>query len=103
MTMENNLITKNSELVASVISRLDDLDRRIGSFVANSRPVLDGEQYLTDQELSEALKISRFTLQEYRTNGRIPYLSFAERGGKIIYRASDINKLLRENYRSLLT
>ena len=57
---------------------------------------LDGEHYLTDRELSGRLKISRRTLQEYRNEGRLPYIQL---GGKVLYRESDIEKMLRDGYR----
>ena len=36
------------------------------------------------------------TLQDYRNNGVIPYIQL---GGKILYRESDIQKILMANYR----
>jgi predicted site-specific integrase-resolvase len=42
------------------------------------------------------LKISRRTLQDYRTEGKIPYYQLG--GGKILYRESDIEKMLEDNY-----
>ena len=45
------------------------------------------------------LKISRRCLQDYRDQGRIPYIQL---GGKILYRQSDIEKLLEENYHAAL-
>ena len=44
---------------------------------------------------SQVLKISRRTLQEYRTNGRIPFVLL---GGKVLYRESDLEALLRKCY-----
>ena len=55
-----------------------------------------GEHYLTDRELSERLKISRRTLQDYRNNGILPYRQL---GGKILYRESDIERVLQNCYR----
>ena len=37
-----------------------------------NQPLLGGEHYLTDRELSDRLKISRRTLQDYRNNGKLP-------------------------------
>ena len=37
-----------------------------------NQPLLGGEHYLTDRELSQRLKISRRTLQDYRNNGILP-------------------------------
>ena len=58
--------------------------------------MLGGERYLTDKEVSAQLKLSRRTLQDYRNEGRISYYQL---GGKILYRESDIEKMLQENYR----
>ena len=57
---------------------------------------LGGERYLTDKEVSAQLKLSRRTLQDYRNERRISYYQL---GGKILYRESDIEKMLQENYR----
>ena len=44
------------------------------------------------------MQLSRRTLQDYRNNGVIPYIQF---GGKILYRESDIQKILMANYREV--
>ena len=62
----------------------------------NSRPMLGGERFMTDKELCARLQLSRRTLQDYRNNGVIPYIQL---GGKILYRESDIQKILMANYR----
>jgi excisionase family DNA binding protein len=67
----------------------------IESLVENYKPSLNGERYLTDREVSERLKVSRRTLQDYRTEGKIPYYQL---GGKILYCKSDIEKMLNDNY-----
>ncbi len=63
-----------------------------------SRPTLNGDRYLTDKELSERLKISRRALQEYRNEGKIPYYQI---GAKILYKESDIEKMLKDGYRKI--
>lgn len=55
-----------------------------------------GERFMTDKELCAKLQLSRRTLQDYRNNGVIPYIQL---GGKILYRESDIQKILMANYR----
>ena len=52
--------------------------------------------FYTDVELSKKLKLSWRSLQDYRDEGRIPHIKL---GGKILYRSSDIEKLLEEGYR----
>jgi len=65
----------------------------IENMTKNYRPTLGGERFLTDKEVSEKLKLSRRVLQDYRNEGRVPYCKL---GGKILYRESDIQKLLDE-------
>ena len=52
---------------------------------------------LLDKEVSARLKVSRRTLQDYRNEGRIAYIQL---GGKILYRESDIERMLADSYRS---
>ena len=58
------------------------------------RPVLNGERYLTEGELSGLLKVTQRTLIEHRTNGKLPFYKF---GGRILYKESDIIRILEEN------
>ena len=94
--MENNLITKDNEIVKSFFLSLEQMLDEIENMVNNCKPSLRGERFLTDKEVSEKLKVSRLTLQEYRTEGKIPYYQLG--GGKILYRESDIEKMLNDNY-----
>lgn len=63
---------------------------------ASRKPTLNGDSFYTDKELSKRLKLSQRSLQDYRNEGRIPYVKL---GCKILYRSSDIEKLLEEGYR----
>ena len=93
----NELIDKDSEWI---IHFMDSIDRLLDSFermTANYRPTLGGERFFTDKEVSARLKVSRRTLQDYRNEGRIPYIQL---GGKILYRESDIERMLADSYRS---
>ena len=47
-------------------------------------PRLNGETYITDNELSEQLRVSERTLQEWRTSGKIDCIQF-EKKGKVLY------------------
>ena len=93
----SEMITKNHALVAEFGDSLDRLLDGIENFMANSRPTLGGERFLTDREVSARLKVSRRTLQDYRNNGMIAYYQL---GGKILYKESDIEKLLMSGYRN---
>ena len=92
----SEMITKNHALVVEFGNSLDRLLDGIENFMANSRPTLGGERFLTDKEVSARLKVSRRTLQDYRNNGIIAYYQL---GGKILYKESDIERMLAANYR----
>ncbi len=95
--MNNELITReNNERVKSFFSSLDRIAPLMERLFAGRKPVLNGESFYTDEELSKKLKLSRRSLQDYRNEGRIPYIKL---GGKILYRSSDVEKLLEDGYR----
>ncbi len=60
------------------------------------KPLFGGEHFLTGKEVCERLYISPRTLQDYRDKGIIPYTQFA---GKILYKVSDLERLLEEYYK----
>ncbi|EFK59653.1 helix-turn-helix domain-containing protein [Sphingobacterium spiritivorum] len=51
--------------------------------------------WLTTEEVSKLLKVSKRTLQKYRDEGK---LGFSQIGSKIYYRSTDIDAFLLENY-----
>ena len=93
----NELMTKDNEWILHFMGSLDRLLDNYEHMTANYRPILGGERFFTDKEVSARLKVSRRTLQDYRNEGRIPYIQL---GGKILYRESDIEKMLLDGYRS---
>lgn len=94
--MNNELIIEKNGWVTHFMESLERMTEGIERLTTNCRPLLNGECYLTDKELSARLKVSRRTLQDYRNEGRLPYILL---GGKILYRESDIEKILEEGYR----
>lgn len=94
--MNKETITRDNEKVALLLERMDRLMENMESLAENYKPVLGGERFLTDKELSGMLKVSRRSLQDYRNEGRIPYIQL---GGKILYRESDIEQILKNGYR----
>ena len=93
------IIDKENERVRRFVALLDDMEKKVERLARDNRPPFNGERFLTDRELSGMLKISRRCLQDYRDQGRIPYIQL---GGKILYRQSDIERLLEENYHPAL-
>ncbi len=94
--MNKETITRDNEKVALLLEKMNRLMENMESLAENYKPVLGGERFLTDKELSGMLKVSRRSLQDYRNEGRIPYIQL---GGKILYRESDIEQVLKNEYR----
>jgi excisionase family DNA binding protein len=92
----SEIVTKDHERIARFFRSLDRMLGGIENLVEAHKPTLNGERYLTDAEVSDRLKVSRRTLQDYRNEGRIPYYQL---GGKILYRESDLQRLLENGYR----
>ena len=78
-----------------VLSAIHSVSRRIKEVAQTHKPLFGGEHFLTGKKVCERLYISPRTLQDYRDKGIIPYTQFA---GKILYKASDLERLLEENY-----
>ena len=99
MDLQNNvneLITLRTNGVEDAMKSMKDIESLFDRVTSNYRPLLNGERYLSDVEVSHRLKVSRRTLQDYRDRRIIPYTQFA---GKILYKASDLEKLLNEKYK----
>lgn len=94
--MEHEIVNRETPEMKQLISGIKEVSKRFREIAQTHRPLFWGEIYLTGREVCEHLFISPRTLQDYRNKGIIPYIQIA---GKILYRHSDINLLLQENYR----
>lgn len=86
--MEHDHVVRFHSLLERVETRLDGME-------TDCRPILGGERFMTDSEVADRLKVTRRTLQEYRNDGLV---SFIRLRGKILYRESDVEEMLRRNY-----
>ena len=87
--MSNEVIAHKHEWVRDLFSELDRIAKDAAMVADENQPLLGGEHYLTDRELSERLKISRRTLQDYRNNGILPYRQL---GGKSFIERAILNE-----------
>ncbi len=90
------LTPENDMRVKSFFSSLENLSKKVEKIRNNRKLSLDGERYYTDKELAVILKVSRRSLQDYRNNGILPYIQI---GGRILYRASEIERTLTDGYK----
>ena len=82
-----------------VLSALEGVNRRIKEVAQTHKPLFGGEHFLTGKEVCERLYVSPRTLQDYRDRRIIPYTQFA---GKILYKVSDLERLLEDSHKNFL-
>jgi len=92
-----NVITIESDAFKQIMDKLKGLDEKFVELKMEADTPLS-ERWLDNQDVMLLLKISKRTLQTYRDESRIP---FSQIGQKIYYRASDIEKFLKKNYRKI--
>ena len=88
-------LNMDSDEMQVVLSSIRSVSKRIKDVAETYKPLFGGDHFLTSKEVCERLYISPRTLQDYRDKGIIPYTQFA---GKILYKVSDLERLLEENY-----
>ena len=88
-------LNMESDEMQLVVSALRGVGKRIAEVPGTHKPLFAGELFLTGKEVCERLYISPRTLQDYRDKGIFPYTQIA---GKILYRLSDLQRILKENY-----
>ena len=93
----NRTFMTNNEWAVGFMKELDSVLNGIESMNEKSKASFGNERFLTDKEVSAWLKVSRRTLQDYRNNGMVSYYQL---GGKILYKESDIEKLVMGGYRN---
>ena len=93
MSME--LFDSDAEEIAYYKSKFEQLRTRLELILKNYRPVMNGEVYLSGEDVCKLLDVSKRTLQQYRDDNILPYVQI---GGKIIFRQSDLLAILERNY-----
>ena len=94
--MSYHFIDKKDPRIDVMFQGMEKMENMLLVIESLPKSIFKGERFLTDKELSKVLRISRRTLQEYRTFGVIPYYQMQ---GKILYKESDIMKILEDAYK----
>ena len=93
---QNDFLRTNSEEIKELLVAIDDVAENLEVGVELlSAPSATYERYLNNHQVCEMLHLSQRTLQDYRDRGRI---AFYKLEGKILYKLSDIEKMLENNY-----
>lgn len=93
--MEDSIITSTMPEFKLFCRRLQKAISTLDALIAEHRPTIFQETYLTSEEVRELFGLSLRSLQNYRDNRQIPYTTI---GGKFLYPQSKIYKLLEDHY-----
>jgi excisionase family DNA binding protein len=86
------VITLTSEAFQEIKKSISDIGNKIEN-INKKQPL--SEAWLDIADVCQLLHVSKRTLQSYRDNGT---LSFSQIGGKIYFKAADIEEHLNKHY-----
>lgn len=89
------LLDRKSVDIAQFFTALDEMLDSVNQALKNRTSHLNGEKFLTNKDVCQMLHVSSRTLQDWRDKGIIPFIQIK---GKILYKESEIFKLLEQNH-----
>ena len=92
---EKEIITQQDPQMQLFSQLMEGILKKLERYCATARPMLNGEVYLSGEEVCSQLRLSTRALQEYRNLGTLPFYKI---GGKILYKQSDIQAMLERHY-----
>ena len=90
------IITRDSEEFKELTGWIKKAGKAVEEATARIRPTVADEHYMTGNEVSTLLHISRRTFQTLRDERLVPYTTI---GGKLLYPESALYEVLKKNYR----
>ena len=100
MNTDNRLLTReSSEHIREFFSTVERLSVSMERFFAGRSPAMAGENFYTDRELAEKLKVSRRSLQQYRDSGLLAFTRLGH--GILVARICDLESPCPLRYDSL--
>lgn len=91
----DNLSKEHNVQLIEMSDAIDQINELLFEIIEQNRPLLNGDRFISDAELSDILKVSRRTLQLWRNEGKISYIML---GGKVLYRETDVQAMLDAHY-----
>lgn len=91
----HDILKNNSNEFKELLDAIGQININIQNNTTITKPSIFGEYFLDNNEVCEMLRISPRTLQDYRDKGLIDFYKLE---GKILYKLSDIEKMLDKYY-----
>jgi len=88
------ILDKRTKEINTFFAALEEMANLINKAIKNRTPHLNGEKFLTGRDVCGMLHVSTRTLQQWRTQGKIPFVRLK---GKILYKESEVLKCLETN------
>ncbi len=79
-----------------LLGQIELLQRKVDK-LGNNDNVINDEVLLDNQDLCLLLKVSKRTLQRFRSSGKLPYKRI---GKKTYYLESDVHKFIQKGFKS---
>lgn len=89
------IMNQNDPRIKQAFDSLDITSGKLAELFEDYRPILNGERYITDEHLQKLIHVCDRTLQDYRSKGLLPYFKLTK---KVLYRESDVEKMLEKAY-----
>jgi excisionase family DNA binding protein len=89
------ILDRKSEVIHSFFTGMYEMSETINRALKNRTPHLNGEKFLTREEVCKMLHVSVRTLQEWRKQGKIPFIRLR---GKILYKESEVLSRLERSF-----
>ncbi|MDR2036483.1 MAG: helix-turn-helix domain-containing protein [Bacteroidales bacterium] len=74
--------------------KLSEIGQDLKSLINTDKVFNEDEKLLDNQDLAFLLKVSKRTLQRYRSSGKLPYFMI---GHKIYYKVNDVREFVRSH------
>jgi hypothetical protein len=95
MNILDEVLDYRSKEMSELFSAIRAGCNKIFSYKKQRKPTLLGDTFLSNKDVCKMLGLGLRTLQDYRERGHIAYYKIE---GKILYKLSDILKMLENNY-----
>lgn len=90
-----DIMEKDNPAIQAIFASMDSICCKLDELFKDYQPVLNNERYISEKQLAKMLNVCERTLLDYRTQG---ILSYVKSEKKIMYRESDVQKMLERMY-----
>lgn len=90
-----DIMDKDNPAIQAIFASMDSISCKLDELFKDYQPVLNNERYISEKQLAKMLNVCERTLLDYRTQG---ILSYVKSEKKIMYRESDVQKMLERMY-----